>query len=280
MVLAGSAAARAGIAGGDELLEQALVIHGRYFWDDASGRCVEERSRDWSTVADYRGANSNMHTVEAYLAAGAVTGDPVWVDRAVSISRAMVAVAEAHGWRLVEHFDASWTPLPEFNHDRPRDQFRPYGATPGHAFEWARLLTEVHDATSAREPATGLVEAAVALFDRAAADTAEGDQGFCYTTDWSGRPVVTERFHWVACEAILAAAALRRAVPGEPRFAERYDAWWRFAADHFVDLERGSWWHELSSDLVPSATTWRGKPDVYHAFNACVLGEPVAPVAR
>jgi hypothetical protein len=23
--------------------------------------------------------------------------------------------------------------------------------------------------------------------------------------------------------------------------------------------------------LVPSATTWHGKPDVYHAFNACVL---------
>jgi mannose/cellobiose epimerase-like protein (N-acyl-D-glucosamine 2-epimerase family) len=88
--------------------------------------------------------------------------------------------------------------------------------------------------------------------------------------------VVAERFHWVVCEAILAAGALRRAVPDDPRFATFYDSWWHVADQHFVDRERGSWWHELSPDLVPSATTWRGKPDVYHAFNACVLGDPVA----
>jgi mannose/cellobiose epimerase-like protein (N-acyl-D-glucosamine 2-epimerase family) len=268
VVLAGSAAARAGIAGGDDLLAQALEVHGRHFWDDASGRCVEEWSRDWSSLDDYRGANSNMHTVEAYLAAGAVTRDRVWVDRAASIARAMVAVAEQHSWRLVEHFDASWTPLPSYNEDKPRDQFRPYGATPGHGFEWARLLTEVVDAAG---PDPALTHAAVALFDRAVTDTGGGAQGFCYTTDWGGRPVVAERFHWVACEAILAADALGRAVPDDPRFERFYDARWRFVDEHFVDREGGSWWHELSPDLVPSKTTWRGKPDVYHAFNACVL---------
>ena len=189
----------------------------------------------------------------------------------------MVDVAEQHDWRLVEHFDAAWTPLPAYNRDRPRDPFRPFGATPGHAFEWARLLTEVYDATSARGPDPALISSAVALFDRAVADTDGGVEGFCYTTDWTGRPVVAERFHWVACEAILAAGALRRAVPDDPRFATLYDAWWRFADQHFVDREGGSWWHELSPDLVPSATTWRGKPDVYHAFNACVLGDPRAP---
>lgn len=274
VVLAGSAAARAGIEGGDELLGEALDIHGRYFWDDASGRCLEERSRDWTTVADYRGANSNMHTVEAYLAAGAVTGDRLWVDLAASISRAMVEVAEQYDWRLVEHFDASWNPLPSYHQDLPRDPFRPYGATPGHAFEWARLLTEVYDAGLPGGRHRTLIASAVALFDRAVADTEGGAQGFCYTTDWTGRPVVAERFHWVSCEAILAADALRRAVPADPRFETFYDEWWRFAEQHFVDRERGSWWHELSADLLPSATTWRGKPDVYHAFNACVLPRP------
>src|SRR5512146_3295993 len=33
----------------------------------------------------YRGANSNMHSVEAYLAAGDATGDRVWHERALSI---------------------------------------------------------------------------------------------------------------------------------------------------------------------------------------------------
>ena len=211
-----------------------------------SGRATGRR------VADYRGANSNMHTVEAYLAAGAVTRDDVWVDRAASIARAMVDVAEQHGWRLVEHFDAAWTPLPAYNRDRPRDPFRPFGATPGHAFEWARLLTEVYDATSARGPDPALISqrGGPRSTGRSRTPTAASD-GFCYTTDWTGRPVVAERFHWVACEAILAADALRRAVPDDPRFATFYDAWWRFADQHFVDRERGSWWHELSPDLRP-----------------------------
>ncbi len=271
VVLAGSAAARAGLAGGDDLLEEALDVHARRFWDDAAGRCVEEWSRDWSSLDAYRGANSNMHTVEAYLAAGAVTGDPVWVERAASIARSMAAVARDHGWRLVEHFDASWTPLPSYNEDKPRDPFRPFGATPGHGFEWARLLADVHAATRDTAPDPTLLERAVALFDRAVADTGGGAEGFCYTTDWSGRPVVAERFHWVTCEAILAADALRHAVPEEPRFAAFYAAWWRFADQHFIDRAAGSWWHELSPRLGPSATTWQGKPDVYHAFNACVL---------
>jgi sulfoquinovose isomerase len=277
VVLAGSAAARAGIAGGDDLLEQALEVHARRFWDDAAGRCVEEWSRDWSTLDDYRGANSNMHTVEAYLAAGAATGDSVWVERAASIARTMVEVARDHDWRLVEHFDSSWTPLPSYNEDKPRDPFRPFGATPGHGFEWARLLTDVDDATRATAPDPVLLESAVALFDRAVADTDGGAEGFCYTTDWSGRPVVAERFHWVACEAILAADALRRAVPDDPRFAGFYDAWWHFADQHFVDRAGGSWWHELSPRLAPSTTTWHGKPDVYHAFNACVLPDRDEP---
>jgi sulfoquinovose isomerase len=187
----------------------------------------------------------------------------------------MVHVAERHDWRLVEHFDAAWCPLPSYNRDRPRDQFRPFGATPGHAFEWARLLTEVHDVAGGAPTDRALLDAAVALFDRAAADTENGAAGFCYTTDWSGRPVVAERFHWVACEAVLAADALRRAVPADGRYAAHYDAWWRFADEHFVDRERGSWWHELSPELVPSSTTWHGKPDVYHAFNACVLPSSV-----
>jgi sulfoquinovose isomerase len=168
--------------------------------------------------------------------------------------------------------------LPSYNADKSRDQFRPYGATPGHAFEWARLLTEVHDATGERDH--GLVDGAVSLFDQAVADTDGGAAGFCYTTDWDGQPVVAELFHWVTCEAILAADALRRVVPDDPRFGDHYDAWWNFADSHFVDRERGSWWHELSPDLAPSATTWSGKPDVYHAVNACLLPAPTPDLAR
>ena len=40
--------------------------------------------------------------------------------------------------------------------------------------------------------------------------------GFVYTVDFVGTPVVHERMHWVACEAISAAAALHCALVNEP----------------------------------------------------------------
>ena len=45
--------------------------------------------------------------------------------------------------------------------------------------------------------------------------------------------------HWVLTEAIGAAAALYQ-VTGEATYAEDHQRWWRFAEEHFIDLERGS----------------------------------------
>ena len=72
-----------------------------------------------------------MHSVEAYLAAGDVTGHPVWHARAASIADYLVNVqARAHAWRIPEHYDENWQPLPDYNADRPGDPFRPPGTTP------------------------------------------------------------------------------------------------------------------------------------------------------
>ena len=92
---------------------------------------------------DYRGINANMHTVEAYLAVGDVTGDPRWHARAGRIAERVVGFARENHWRIPEHFDAAWTPLPDYNLDVPAHPFRPYGATVGHGLEWARLLVAV-----------------------------------------------------------------------------------------------------------------------------------------
>ena len=35
-----------------------------------------------------------------------------------------------------------WLPDLECNKEKPDDQFKPYGATPGHGLEWARLITQ------------------------------------------------------------------------------------------------------------------------------------------
>lgn len=279
VLLAAATATAAGADGARALLDEALDIHTHRFWEHDQGRCVEELSRDWSQVDPYRGANSNMHTVEAYLVAGDVTGDPIWHDRALSICERIIGIhARSHGWRIPEHYDHDWTPVPEYNVESPADPFRPYGATPGHAFEWSRLLLQL--AASLDDPRPWILEAAQALFAQAVEDTAEDDTpGLAYTTDWHGEPVVRERFHWVISEAVLAAEALHT-YTGQALYAGLAARWWSEIDEHFVDDATGSWHHELSPSLGPSSRTWRGKPDAYHAFNALTLPDlPLSPSA-
>ena len=262
VILAACAATDHGIAGARDLADAALAVHLERFWD---GRfVVDVRSRDWSTTEPYRGANAAMHTVEAWLAAAATTGDRRWLERASILAEQVISRTQDD--RVVEHFDEDLNPLPSYNIDDPRHPFRPYGATPGHAFEWARLLLELDARTSAAQP--WMRSAAVRLFDRAVLDAVTDRPGLPYTTDWDGRPVVAERFHWVMAEAVMAATALEAAGhPGAGRLRER---WWREIDAHFVDGDH-SWHHELDVDLRPSRLTWSGKPDAYHAFNALSL---------
>jgi sulfoquinovose isomerase len=279
VLLAAATAAAAGTEGAQALLDEATRVHTQHFWDHESGRCVEALSRDWTSIDPYRGANSNMHTVEAYLVAGDVTGDPVWHERALSICERIIGIhARSHGWRIPEHYDEDWTPVPEFNVESPADPFRPYGATPGHAFEWSRLLVQL--AATLDDPRPWLLEAAEALFAQAVADTVEDDTpGLAYTTNWHGEAVVRERFHWVICEAVLAAEALH-AYSGSALYAGFASRWWAEIDEYFVDPASGSWHHELTPAMAVSTRTWRGKPDAYHAFNALTLPDlPLAPSA-
>ena len=54
--------------------------------------------------------------------------------------------------------------------------------------------------------------------------------------------------------------------------------WWDYAREHLIDVENGGWVHELGPDNTPAAGTWAGKPDVYHAYQAALLG--LLPPAR
>ncbi len=282
VILAATSATVAGRPGATALLDQALAVSERYFWDEDAGMVVDEWDRAFQHCDDYRGVNANMHTVEAYLAAADVTGDGRWLDRAVRITTRVVhGFARGNGWRLPEHFDADWNPLPDYNADEPAHPFRPFGATIGHGFEWARLTLHARAALEAvgEEAPHWMLDDAVSLFDASVRDgwAVDGADGFVYTVDWSGAPVVRERMHWVAAEALSAAAALRRAT-SDPRYAALEQAWWDHVDAHFVDRVDGSWWHELGPDLLPSSTVWGGKSDLYHAVQATLIPRlPLAP---
>ncbi len=275
VVLAAAAAAAAGHPSGRGLLDEALEVVDRRFWDENHGMCADTWNASWTALDGYRGINANMHMVEALLAAADAGAPEVWRSRAVRICDNVIGWSQSNENRIPEHFTAEWQPMLEYNSGDTANQFKPYGATVGHGFEWARLLVQaslVADSPCGHD----YIAAAASLYHRAAQDGWQPgpSPGFVYTTDWTGRPVVTERLHWVLCEAIAAAATLGRRT-GEDRYDNDYRTWWDIAADSFIDLVDGSWHHELDADNRPAATVWSGKPDLYHAVQATWISRGV-----
>jgi len=281
VLIAASSATAAGRPGAAELLGQATQVHTDKFWREDEGMALEGWDRAFTTAEKYRGVNANMHTLEAYLTVADVTGDGLWLDRALWIARRVVnGFARQHNWRIPEHFTSSWEPVLDYNADQPAHPFRPYGATPGHWFEWARLTLHLRAALANRRMASEpwMLEAPQALFDAAVREgwAVDGAEGFVYTVDAHGDPVVRERMHWVVCEAIGAAAALY-AVTADEEYAHWYQTWWDYAQTHLIEAP-GRWRHELDAANTPSAGTWTGKPDVYHVYQATLLPRlPLSP---
>jgi mannose/cellobiose epimerase-like protein (N-acyl-D-glucosamine 2-epimerase family) len=283
VVLAGATSTAAGIPGGRELLDQALGVWEQRFWDDDEGLARESFDRTWTTSEDYRGANANMHGVEAALAAADALArtDPGTAARLRThalraTERIVHGWTRERDWRLPEHFTATWEPLPEFNRHRPADPFRPFGITVGHQFEWSRLC--LHLAAALDEHAPGWLTADADRLFLAAAErgwAADGHEGFPYTLGWDDRPVVGARMHWVLCEAV-AAAAVRYSVTGDPRALTRQQRWAELGERRFLDPGTGSWHHELTPEGAVGSGTWAGKPDAYHLAQMLLLpGRPV-----
>ncbi len=282
VILATASAAAAGHSRADALLREALAVHTERFWDEAEGMARESFSRDWSAEEPYRGVNANMHTLEAYLAAADVLSDRSLLVRAIRIvTRVVDVLGRGNDWRLPEHFTAEWEPLLDYNADAPAHPFRPYGATVGHGIEWSRLTLQTEQSLLLAGLAVPewMAEAAASLYDRAVSDgwAVDGADGFVYTVDWSGTPVVRERMHWVDAEAIGAAAALLKRT-GEARYERDYAAWWDYARNYLIDEGSGSWRHELDALNASSHAVWVGKPDLYHAVQATLIPRlPLAP---
>jgi sulfoquinovose isomerase len=254
------------------LLEEALEVVDRRFWREDDGLVVDVYDRTWSELEPYRGVNANMHMTEAFLAAYATLGDGRLRDRASRIlERVVHEWAPTHDYRIPEHFDEDWQPWLDYNRDNPAHPFRPYGATVGHWLEWARLALHLRAALGDAAP-DWLLDDARALFHAATEEgwSVDDADGFVYTVDWDGTPVVRDRLHWVLCEGIGAAATLEQ-VTTEQLYGQWQATWWAFARTYHIDERRGSWWHQLDPNNQPATSVWPGKPDAYHAVQATLL---------
>jgi sulfoquinovose isomerase len=282
VLLAAASAVAAGRPGARELLDDALAVADGRFWDHDADMCFDSWNREFTETEAYRGGNSSMHSVEAYLIVADVTGEVRWLERAMHIAEVLIhGFARNNHYRVFEHFDPSWNPLPDYNDDHRADRFRAYGSTPGHWTEWARLLLHIRAGLESRGIAAPdwLLDDAEGLFRAACRDAWEpdGHPGFVYSVDWQGRPVVTSRIRWVPVEAIGGAAALYKAT-GDPDYERWYERIWDHVREHFIDYENGSWWQELDENGTVSSAVWDGKADIYHLMHCLVIPRlPLAP---
>lgn len=274
VILAASSGVLAGRKGAEELLKDALALYDLRFWNEKEGLSCDTWNTEFTELDSYRGLNANMHTVEAFLAAADVTGDEKYRVRAGRIIDRVLIWAKDNNWRIPEHFSSDWVPDLECNKDRPDDQFKPYGATPGHGIEWARLITQWALSTYKEDKAgaASYIEAAENLYNRAVSDAwnADGAPGICYTTDWNGKPVVHDRMHWTLAEAINTSAVLHR-VTGNEKYAADYAELMKYLDEKVLDHVNGSWFHQLDRENNLLETVWPGKSDIYHALQATLI---------
>lgn len=274
VILAASSGVLACREGAAELLKDALALYDLRFWNEEEGLSCDTWNTEFTELDSYRGLNANMHTVEAFLAAADVTGDEKYRVRAGRIIDHVLVWAKDNNWRIPEHFSSDWVPDLECNKDRPDDQFKPYGATPGHGIEWARLITQWALSTYKEDKAGAApyIEAAENLYNRAVADAwnADGEPGICYTTDWNGKPVVHDRMHWTLAEAINTSAVLFH-VTGNQKYADNFAEFMQYLDEKVLDHVHGSWFHQLDANNNLIGTVWPGKSDLYHAVQATLI---------
>ncbi|MGO3357888.1 MAG: AGE family epimerase/isomerase [Bifidobacterium crudilactis] len=276
VMLAATSATLTCHAGARDVLDESVDVFMERFWDDDEGLAVDTWNDDFTQLDTYRGLNANMHTVEAFLALADVLHQEEWRERAGRIVARVLPWAESNHWRIPEHFNNDWEALLEFNDDRRDDQFKPYGATPGHGIEWSRLIAQyaLSSLSIADTTRRHLIASATNLFNRAVLDgwaSAEGKHpGLSYTTDWEGATVVGDRMHWTLAEGVNAAATLYTAT-GDERYAQWYQCFWNYIDEFVVDHIHGSWFHQLDARNTVIGTVWPGKPDLYHALQATFI---------
>ncbi len=164
--------------------------------------------------------------------------------------------------------------------DKKDDQFKPYGATPGHGIEWARLITQWAVSTYGKsEESSKYIDAACKLYDRAVEDgwNADGAPGIVYTTDWEGKPVISDRMHWTLAEAINTSSILYQMTDNE-KYAEDFKEYVKYLDGYVLDQENGSWFHQLDNNNKVIGTVWPGKSDIYHALQAMLI--PYGDIAK
>ena len=94
--------------------------------------------------------------------------------------------------------------------------------------------------------------------------------GLYYTTEYDGSPRVRDKLWWPVCEGVGAAHFLG-SLDGDAETERNYRRLWDFASRALIDPRRGGWYPQLDDALTPVNRFFVGKPDMYHALQACLI---------
>lgn len=311
VMLAGASAKLVGRPDGARLLEDAVDVFESKFWDGEEELTFDTWDSSFTTLDSYRGLNANMHTVEAFLALADVLDEDKYRERAGKIIDRVIGWASDNDWRIPEHYTADWEPDLECNSDKPDDQFKPYGATPGHGIEWARLIVQwamstygtddmlctndtagddgVGDMLCTNDTAgngvlcmsdTLCMSGALKYYVGVAAklyNRAIGDGWFA-----DGEPGIVYTTDWDGKPVVhdrmhwtlaeaINTSAVLYRVTGEQKYADEYAMFCEYLDVKVLDHVNGSWFHQLNASNEVIGTVWPGKSDIYHALQATLI---------
>ncbi|MGH1482636.1 MAG: AGE family epimerase/isomerase [Geminicoccales bacterium] len=268
VLLAVSAAAKAGVADAISAIDEIYALLEKRFWEADQQLYVDViHEGDWTKIDSYRGQNANMHMCEAMLVAYEATRDIKYLDRAYQLAKKIcVDLASKTDGMIWEHYRSNWSVDWDYNRDDPKNLFRPYGYLPGHFVEWAKLLIMLNR----HRPESWMIERAKKLFAVAVDKAWDQDEGgFHYTFSPDGKVLDTDRYYWVMSEAI-AAAALLGAETGDPAYWRWYDDFWAYSDRCLIDHNYGGWFRvlDIKGKTYDDLKSPPAKTD-YHPLSAC-----------
>jgi mannose/cellobiose epimerase-like protein (N-acyl-D-glucosamine 2-epimerase family) len=208
-----------------------------------------------------------MHMTEAMLAAFEATGDERFIDRAEMLARKICVHLASKANDLVwEHYHEDWSVDWDYNRSDPKNLFRPYGYLPGHFTEWSKLLLVLER----HRPSEWILPRAIHLYETALLRSADLEYGgMHYSFGPDGSVFDFDKYHWVHCETLAAAACLAVRT-GNSKYWQDYERLWGYSWSHLIDQKNGGWYRVLRPDgsKYDDLKSPPAKTD-YHPFGAC-----------
>ncbi len=269
VLLAISAASKAGFKKAEKPLKSVFDFIDDYFWEDEYGLCRSEVTKEGKEKSSYRGQNANMHMCEAFISAYETTGNEEFLDRAYSIADSIARKLPKKGDDLIwEHYTSDWEIDWDYNKDKPDDLFRPWGYQPGHLLEWSKLLMMLQR----HKEKEWLREKADHYFRTAIENGWDSEMGggFIYNFDKEGDPILQDKYFWELTEGFGAAALLGNRT-GNDFYWDWYDKIWDYAWNNMINKKYGNWYfkltreNEVHEDIDPNPEPSAG----YHVIGNC-----------